>query len=447
MNEAIIAAIGAARTRLNASIVAHRALAWTAPSAAAAGILLAIARAAGLKAPAFALLACLVAVGAALGAARAWKSRVDMAGAARWLDERLGGGESLTASLVCLGRGSTGRFDAEIVREAEALAPRAEALRASPRPLAKKAAIAAAGCALGAYLVFLAAPLGGGAWDSRARSAGSEGVPDSLTKAAAGRGGEQAASAFASSLFPDDKRLATLAERALLEGRLGDLRDMLKAADLDYGSRIARSLSEAEKKKLTRERERIQQASNALAMGAASGGQSSEGEGRQGQGRAGSGSEGARDSGPGSSAPYADGEGGSRQGSAGGNSAPLGGRASVPPGAGSGGGGNAPSGDGIAGTGEGGQGGSAPGTGAGSAGDRGTIQAAPGNKKAVLETTKDASFFELLLPGQDSSAPISRLVPNSARAAESAMAREPLPLEYRDFVRSYFMALSQGQKP
>jgi hypothetical protein len=62
-----------------------------------------------------------------------------------------------------------------------------------------------------------------------------------------------------------------------------------------------------------------------------------------------------------------------------------------------------------------------------------------------VEPSKDAPFFELVLPGQEASAPISGLVADSRRSAEAALSREGLPLEYEDFVRSYFLSLSKGE--
>jgi hypothetical protein len=51
-----------------------------------------------------------------------------------------------------------------------------------------------------------------------------------------------------------------------------------------------------------------------------------------------------------------------------------------------------------------------------------------------------------VLPGGEASQAVSKLAPASSRAAEAAMTRESLPLEYEDFVRSYFLALSKGEK-
>jgi hypothetical protein len=74
----------------------------------------------------------------------------------------------------------------------------------------------------------------------------------------------------------------------------------------------------------------------------------------------------------------------------------------------------------------------------------GSIEPSKSEKKATLELKDDSSFFELVLPGENASIPLSSLLPSSKRAAESAMSREGIPYEYLDFVRSYFMALTKG---
>ncbi len=427
MSERLLTELRAARARLNATIVAYRALVWAAPAAIGSGLLVAAARALGLGAPAYALWAALVAGGAAAGALKAWKSRMDEEGAARWLDIRLGDEELLSAALVCVGRGSGGLFDGEVVGRAESLLPRASTIKASPKPLAKRAGIAALACAIGAYLIFLAAPIAGQAPEAEARAPARGGSAEAAalakaTASASAAGNGEAASSFAASLFPDDKRLAKLAERALLEGRLDDLRDMLKAADSEYGSRIERSLSEAEKKKLTRERELIQKTSRtlAMAMGAQAPGELQRG---QGQGRGAAPSIDGRNGGPGASG---DGFAG-KPGKSGGNQGSEG----------KGSAGDRPSAnrdDSGGGAGGAGIGGADYGTGSGSEGAWGEIQPSSSGKEAVLEPSKKASFFELVLPGQASSTQISRLVPDSRKSAESAMAREGVPLEYEDFV-------------
>ncbi len=457
MHEGLLSTLRAARARLNAAIVAYRAFFWAAPSAIAAGLLVALLRAAGLGTPAFPLWGGLVILGAAAGAAKAWKSRIDVTEAARWLDEKLGGEEKLSAALACLGRVSAGLFDEQIIREAEGLAPRASSLRASPRPVARRAAIAALACAIGAYAVFVSAPHGNLASKVGEKAPGGGRVAAASAKAADGafaRDGGKTASAFASSFFPDDKRLATLAERAILEGRLDDLRDLLRSADREYGSKIARALGEAERERLTRDRERIREAADALAKGAGSADEAGR-QGRKDGGNGGGDEGGGAPNGAGARASagmaeaYPGYDRNGSQGSGVGTGGRMGANGGSPP-ASLGSAGSGVMEDGQADEGQGGgaqgalSGGSNPGSGSGSDADWGNIQAEAGKAKALLETTKSASFFELPLPGRDSSAALSRLIPDSRKSAESAMARRGVPLEYEDFVRSYFMALSKG---
>lgn len=457
MHEGLLSTLRAARARLNAAIVAYRAFSWAAPSAIAAGLLVALLRAAGLGTPAFPLWGGLVILGAAAGAAKAWKSRIDESEAARWLDERIGGEEILSAALACLGRGSAGLFDEQIIREAELLAPRASSLRASPRPLARRAAVAALACAIGAYAVFVSAPNGNMAAKAREAAPAGGRIAAASAKAADGafaRDGGKTASAFASSFFPDDKRLATLAERAILEGRLDDLRDMLRSADREYGSKIARALGEAERERLTRDRERIREAADAIATGAGSAGEAGM-QGRKGD-ESGGGDEGVGapgGAGARASVGMADAYPGyDRNGSGGSGVGPRGrmGANGRSPSASLGSASFGEMEDGQADEGQGGgaqgtgSGGSNAGSGSGSDAYWGNVQAEAGKAKALLETTKSASLFDLPLPGRESSAALSRLIPDSRKSAESAMARRGVPLEYEDFVRSYFMALSKG---
>jgi hypothetical protein len=467
MDEPILPVLAAARARLNAAIVAHRALAWAAPAAVAAGLAAAGLHALGILGPAFIVWASATAALAAAGAATALKSRLDAAGAARWLDERLEDDELLSAALVCLSRGSSERFDAEVVKAAEEILPRAQGLRASAKPLARKAALAAAGCAIGAYLIFLASPLAlpGRPASTQADKPGAAAGAD--TALALAKGGSAAAAAFANSLFPDDKRRATLAERALREGRLDDLRDMLRAADLEYETKLNRSLTDPERRKLAAERDRIQSASDALAMdartiagdpmagqGDGKGGGQGEGEGGAPGGSSGAGS-GTRPGDPrsqGSPGTRGNGQGeqgspsqfGSQPGQSGGG---YGGRqGSEGQGRGQGGE-NSPegAGPGTAGSEGSGLGGSGAGKGSGSPGGFAAVEPSSSPEQAVIGPSKQASFFEIVLPGRDAAKPITELAPGSGKSAESAMSREGVPLEYEDFVRSYFMSLSKGE--
>jgi len=54
-----------------------------------------------------------------------------------------------------------------------------------------------------------------------------------------------------------------------------------------------------------------------------------------------------------------------------------------------------------------------------------------------------ASFFDYVLKGRDPGAALPGLFAQASRAAEAPIANEGLPLEYVDFLRSYFLALER----
>lgn len=67
-------------------------------------------------------------------------------------------------------------------------------------------------------------------------------------------------------------------------------------------------------------------------------------------------------------------------------------------------------------------------------------------EKLLLTQKKDSLEFEFLLPEKDSRVPLKDVIINSRRSAESAVIRKGVPIEYEDFVRSYFMSLLQEMK-
>ncbi len=427
MRDAILGAVAKARSRLNLAIVAHRAFAWAIPSAAAAGLASIVLRIAGAEGSAVPAWAFVVLAGAAAGAIRGRGARMGSRDAARWIDERLGNGELLSAALACIERGRSGRFDDAVLEKAASGLEPARALRAPLRPTARKAAFAVAAAAASLIAVLLARPL-----DPYGRG---EAGPSAGAQASLGRGaasdsreadGAAVAAALAASIFPGDKRMATLAERALREGRMDDFRDILDGADIESTSKIEQAVRELEKRKLTRD---VQPEGGAAGISAAAMPElgASPGAGGAAEGEAGGrdGPEGAGGMGPqaGMNGP----DGGGFDGGEGPDGQPR-----YPP-------------QGSAGSGESRGGGNDPSTeGTGDSYDWGEIEArAEGGELALKEA--EASFFELVLPGEGASAPASEMLPSSARAAESAMSREGVPLEYLDFVRSYFTALSKGE--
>jgi hypothetical protein len=443
--------IAQARRRLDAAILAQRALRWVAPAALASGFVLALAELAGLRFAALPLMAAVVVAAAGAGTASAWKARMDACQAARWLDRGLGDEELLSAALCCIEEPSRREFGEKLVEAAAAQLPRARTLRASSLPLAKAGALAIAALGLGLGAMALAGSARGDAVSApRVAKAGAQGdqALDAETASALASESVGGASSFASSLFPEDKRLAKLTERALREGRIDDLRDLLNAADLELESRMDRPIGDLERSKLGEERRRIQEAASVLDRRGGSGKSAGGSRGRAG-GDGAAQEEGETENRYSRAAPEAGGTPEYGQGGAPGDS-PSSGKSGGAFGEGSGGQDsegeqNYPGERGGAGSGAG-RGGSSYGTGQGAEGSWGPIEGQLSTEKAVIPSPKDSPFFELVLPGADSSLPLSKIAPASAKSAESAMSRQSVPLEYEEFVRSYFLSLSKGDE-
>jgi hypothetical protein len=453
MSDGLKETLGRSATRLNATIVAHRALRAAIVASLATGLGLAALRAMGVHLPYFALWLGISAAAAAIGAIAARSSLMDAAGAARWLDLRMKSEGLLSAALSCVERGSSGRFDGLVVEAAAALLPKAEEERPPMRPIALRAACLAACAALGAYALFLSgysqAASGETASRGEAESAsGSAQDSGASLLASALEGGSAEAASFASSLFPEDRRMATLAERALREGRIDDLRELMSSAGREVDSKLSRPLSEIERKKLTREKDRIGAVSEALTATQLA--QSSGGAQRGDEsGAANEGRRSQQGGSPDRAAPPR-----SDRGTLGGGEGGAANRGenSTPDEAGGGSGGEDSGAAGAMGA-EGGadgkadRGGKGYGTGLGSAGDWGKITPESGKAKAELAESPNASFFELVLPDSGAKSALGELAPAAARSAESAIAREELPLDHEDFVKSYFMTLSESASP
>jgi hypothetical protein len=436
----LVLAVGRARTRLNAVVALHRALVWAAPSAVVSGLAAAIAHALGLGLAGFPLMAALSLAGAAAGALSSRSSFLSEEGAARWLDSRLGDDELFASALACLHRGGEGRFDRELIERATNILPRAASIKAPRAPTAKRGGVALAAVAIGAYAILISgtiAPSQEAAARDRSSQAAAGPAAKAPTAASALEEGGRAAAEFAASLFPDDRRRATLAERALREGRIDDMRDLLKAAGLELDSKLANSISESERRKFATERDRLGKAASSLA--AASKAASMRGPGSRGgtgngeandRGVDSRGSPGAHERSPNASPDFANAKSGNNGGSS---------KDGVASGGEKGRSGDTASGGGADGVGSG------AGSGSGSDGDWGPIKSSVGSGTISIAADKTPSYFELVLPGSDTTSPTSSFASTSRKSAEAAMSREALPLEYENFIRSYFMTLSQGE--
>ena len=504
MRTEVLKAVRRTRRSLNAITLLSGGLLWLSPAAVAAGLLLLFLEATGRLPPggpalaAWGIASALAFCGGALAALR---RRLDDRSAAAWLDGRLGTRELLSAALgLSAPDRPEGRFDEELAERAEALAA-TPAVRHPGWPLGgllRRALPAAAAClALPAILAW-ADPLALGrafrpdsgyieAAASRRPSAGREGA----TVFASGAD----VAAVARFLFAEDPARADAAERALREGRVEEFRNLLERSVKDLDSRLSRTVGDSERDRLLEERRRIEDALAAIDEGTSSGSSSSgsfmerslsgpesaeAGSTRRVPGEGGSAGDSSSRSPPrrrSDEGEEAGGEGGSGKagserespgaGRGGKGAAPAPGPAPSPApggdgssgGDGSRAGGPDRAGGGPGGTGEG-SGGGTGGSGSGDGGDRpgaaGDAGATGGVGQSRSRTTvapqaaggiltvapdRDADFYDFVLKGQDPGSALQALAAQAARASEAPIANEGLPLEYEDFLRSYFLAL------
>jgi hypothetical protein len=248
---------------------------------------------------------------------------------------------------------------------------------------------------------------------------------------------------LARSLFPGDEARGREAEAALRAGRVEEFRRLLRRAGEDLGRRLTRA-AEPERRKLLEEGRRI------AAMEEGLGGESREGSGgfeRLPEGEAGRGgeAEGGPEAGREEEASREGDPGASpRRGLGQGDESP-----SASPGKGRGeGGAGQPGTERDSGAGPGGDirpgGGLLPGEGPGRARDWGPVTPRAAGPEAAIAPDPEAPFFAFVLPGADPSGAEAEALAAPGRSAESALRREPLPLEYEGLLRSYFLELAKS---
>jgi hypothetical protein len=456
--------IARSRRRLIASAMLRAALGWLAASAAASGLAVGVASAAGAAWAGPVLFSALCAIALASGGLSALTRIPSAARTAAFLDAQLGNGELLSAALHCEGRGMSGRFDRIVVREAEAAAgesaEKGRKFDFGRRRLARLAALAVASVMAGILLSlvprFPALASGG-------RNAGNP-VENSALSRAEGRGMRaSAARSVARSVFPDDSRLTREAEKALEDGRYGDFRSMIEKADADLARRIAKSASALERDRLQKEKKALDEAA-AKAMddvakeNEENGGRKEREDPPPGKRRAGDegggGEEEAGGAGQGrkpGTGKEGKGRGEDRQAAA--RALEAAGDEGRDP--------SAPDGEAGVGAGEsdeGGEGGdkganALPGEGAGDEPGRGSgperefARLKPREKggKAVKLGGPESDPMEIVMPGKERKAAPGAAA-EAIRSAEAALARERLPLEYGDYVREYFLSIAENER-
>lgn len=405
-----------------------RALRW---SGAAAGPFVLVLRWSGRPVSGPLCWIALTIAGGATGLALSGRHCMNQAAAARWLDRRLGADEVLSAALFCLERGGCGPFDGAIVAQAEEFAGSKAVIRWPWRPLLRQAGVTILVLLLGLLAALLPWPraAGGGRRPALAVRTGERGQPRAARPKTAA---DLPPSSIARRLFPRDSANALLAEEALRSGNVELLNRLLAQAQRSLERQIAQAANPAQREQLLQEQEgrmqAIQSLENRDGGGERSGAGAGQGEEEEGQGHGREGS--AQDGGDAANRRKPGADRGAPRPGVSGQGEPWEEEYYT----------RYRLGQGEAGA---GRGGSRAGTGRGGVRrDGSALDPLAGPDRLVIHQSPDEEMLELVLPGREARVPLADVVSASRRAAEEALWREYVPLEYLDSVRWYFLALA-----
>jgi hypothetical protein len=258
------------------------------------------------------------------------------------------------------------------------------------------------------------------------------GSPAPVPPAPPGGAAAETPRSLAQRLFPEDSRLAALAEQALVSGDPGALDALLQQSQNPAGGKAGAAPSPGRGKSPTG-----RNPGSAPGEGRAPGSAGGTGD-QKGSGPAGETEGQDPNSPPSKTSPGAPGQTGDRSDP---SAAPgtQDGRTAGRQGTGSGGSGAS---------------GDAP-NGAGGAPGTGHSDKPLGNQDDLLSSSRQLRLaekaapgvFEFVLPGAGAKVPLTRALVDSRQAAESAVDRSSTPLEFQTTIRSYFLSLSQEASP
>jgi hypothetical protein len=281
----------------------------------------------------------------------------------------------------------------------------------------------------------------------------SESIVDRLFSA-----GSSSPEELAHSLFPESSGMAEQASTAIREGRLDEIKNLLRRADLDLVEKIKRSVSDAERKRLREERDRLADIVRAMEdQDVKEDDAQQEDPSDSSNGMYGTlPGDGSQDPGtlpgrnrmakPGDEEAPAEGSGDQkkprRNNPEATDESPQGGG---PSGNESGGSQKAipdigaQQGD----TSEGTQGkaNAAPGSSLSSPRNWGPIAPRASGPEAFIRPDENAPYFMYILPGMTPQTRPADIIANARRTAEAALSRNSVPLDYEDFVAAYFLEL------
>ncbi len=404
------------RRRLNRRYLAgEAAAAWLAALPGALGAALVWPGDLGLRYAVGAMVLALSAVGFAL-----WRSRrrLSRPRAAAWLDGTQGTHGLFQASAEALGRDAPQAFDEAILTQANktrVLLGVDRSVRYPWKRLGLRLTLAA--LAAGVFVVALPlVPEGLAPRLGLTAQAHPQAEPRSSERLTLGNPGTLSPRETAQRLFPEDPRLAALAEQALTSGDSRALDDLLKA-NADRVDKAAQGPGAYRERK-------SQGGRGGLGVPGVGSGPETPGSGStDGEGAGEPGDQGT------ASDQKSGGAGASKGPAASGGT----GRPSSP---GSGEGGNSPSGGGMA-----------PGTGHSDVPLGNRPEAAPSDKSVVIPDRNKPGFFEYVMPGSGARLPLDQALPHAQRTAEAALDRAAAPQEFEQTIQNYFLSLSQEVKP
>lgn len=362
--------------------------------------------------------------GGLIGMAVGLRQCLDNYAAAVWLDEHLQTGQLLSAAFVCLKRDCSGVFDHRILKSAEAFIEKSFRIRWPVRSLLKRTAMA--------VLVFCCVTLGLNYWFPFSRNfkgsfLNSAGVKEAVEKFSPQddrRLVVESPRTLSKMLFPEDERMAILAERAFREGNLAVLQSLLRDAEINTERLMAKAANPDEQRRLKNEIEQRNQLMNTLIdlsrQEKQNFPQSKKGEGEIPSEEEGFEKEKEQTRKNGSLAQWLNPVQRDRNQMNKGtqdyfNSLPYGGN--------------------KAGTGHNPK-----------QGKWGEVTARTGREETIISKNNNSQTLEYILPGKDARIPLAQVVPDAERTVEAAIHRQGIPFEYEDFIRNYFLLLAKESK-
>lgn len=362
--------------------------------------------------------------GGLLGLFIGWRQRLDNYAAAGWLDEHFNNGELLSAAVVCLNRDCSGCFDKLIFESAAGFILQSNRIKWPVRQLVKQTGIAVIVTILFTSGWLYQSPLWRNSHGSQLNTAEVQETIEKMVRQNDRQLVVDSPRTLAKMLFPEDERMAMLAERAFREGNLAVLQNLLRDSELNMERLMASAANPEELDQLKNEVEQKRQLLETLVSKSQQHNQS-DSPGQVGEELR-------------SPQPDSDQKGNEQTTKdnrlAQGYNPDQGDRKEMTDTAQNQTGG-IPAGGNKAGTGH------HP-----NPGKWGEITARTGRDETIISKNKESQLLEYVLPGKDARIPLSQIVPDAERTAEAAIHRQGIPFEYEDFIRNYFLSLAQESK-